>query len=67
MNIIITIVGAVVISGITVIIFKRHGGVGDDDYGYQVPRTGTWGVGRGNIEDTIRDAERGVEHSLNGN
>lgn len=64
MNVEIIIVGVVVICGLAAVIFRRHSPYREDDYGYHVPRTGTWGVRQRSTEEAIRDAERGVAHTL---
>ena len=61
MDIKIILIGVTIISGLAVRIFRRRGGWGEDDYGYHVPRTGTWGVGQRSVEEAIGDAEQGVE------
>lgn len=63
MNIEIVTVGVVVICGLAVVIFRRRG-LSRDDYGYHVPRTGTWGVGQISTEQAMRDAERGITRDM---
>lgn len=67
MGVEIIVVGVVVVCGLAVIIFRRHDpwdGGKYDDYGYRVPRTGTWGAGQKSADKAMQDAERGVEHAL---